>query len=64
MGSGTSGFETTTLVISNGEVEDVIKIVKFLKDSEALHKGATKIIDNKIKEQRREFLSTNFSWIS
>ena len=64
LGSGTFGFETTALVISNGEIQVVIKIVKFLKDSEVLHKGVAKIIEKEIKEQRRGFLSMDFSWIS
>ena len=64
LGSGTSRFETTALVISNGEIQVVVKIVRFLKDSEALHKGVAKIIEKEIKEQRRGFLSMDFSWIS
>ena len=56
LGSGPSGSETITLVISSEEMQDVIKIVKYLKDSEELHKGATKTVENEIKEQRHGFL--------
>ena len=31
--SGHKNNNTTTLTISNGEIEDIIKIVKFLEDS-------------------------------
>ena len=48
---------TTTLIISNNEVEDIIKIVKFLEDSGLLLKGVTETIQNEVKEQKGGFLS-------
>ena len=48
---------TTTLIISNDEMEDIIKIVKLLEDSGLLLKGASETIQNEAKEQRRGFLS-------
>ena len=47
----------TTLVISNDEIEGIIKIVKSLKDSGLLLKGLTKKVQNEVKEQRGVFLS-------
>ena len=52
MGSGTA-----TLIISNEEMNYIIKIVQALEDSNILLKGATKTIKNKAKEQKRGFLS-------
>ena len=51
------GSDTTTLIISNDEMEDIIKIVKLLEDSGLLLKGASETIQNEAKEQRRGFLS-------
>ena len=53
LGSG----NTATLVISNNEMEDIIKIVKSLEDSGLLLKGVTEIIQNEVKEQKGGFLS-------
>ena len=47
----------TTLIISNNETEDIIKIVKSLEDSGLLLKGVTKTVQNEIKEQKGGFLS-------
>ena len=47
----------TTLMISNNEIEDVIKIVKSLEDSGLLIKEVTKTIQNEAKEQKGGFLS-------
>ena len=44
------GSGTTTLVISNEEINDIIKIVQALEDSTILLKGVTKTIKNKTKE--------------
>ena len=46
----TYGSGTTTLVISNEEINDIMKIVKALKDSNILLKGFTKTIKNETKE--------------
>ena len=47
----------TTLIISNDEIADIIKIVKSLEDSGLLLKGVRKAIQNEAKEQRGQFLS-------
>ena len=52
-----SGHNNTTLIISNDEMDDVLKIVKSLEDSGVLLKGASETIQNEAKEQRGGFLS-------
>ena len=47
----------TTLIISNDEINDVIKIIKSLEDSGLLFKGVTETIQNEAKEQKWGFLS-------
>ena len=47
------GSGTTTLVISNEERNDVMKIVQSLEDPNILLKGATKTIKNEIICQKR-----------
>ena len=44
------GSGTTTLVISNKEMNDIMKIVQALKNSNVLLKGVTKTIKNETKE--------------
>ena len=51
------GSGNTTLIISNNEMEDLIKIVKSLEDSGLLLNGVTETVQNEIKEQKGEFLS-------
>ena len=51
------GLGTTTLIISNEEMNDIIKIFQALEDSNILLKGVTKTIKNETKEQKGEFLS-------
>ena len=51
------GSGTTTLIISNEEMNDIIKIVQALEDSNILLKGVTKTIKNETKEQKGDFLS-------
>ena len=46
-----------TLIISNNEIEDLIKIVKSLEDSGLSLKGVTESVQNAVKEQRGGFLS-------
>ena len=46
------GSGTTTLVISNEEINGIIKIGQALEDSNILWKGVTKTIKNEIKEQK------------
>ena len=48
---------TTTLIISNNEMEDVNKIVKSLEDSGLLLKGVTETVQNELKGQKGGFLS-------
>ena len=51
------GSAHTTLIISNNEIEDMIKIIKSLEDSGLLLKGVTETVQNQIKEQKSSFLS-------
>ena len=51
------GPGTTTLIISNEEMNNIIKIVQTLEDSNILLKGVTKTIENETKEQKAGFLS-------
>ena len=46
-----------TLIISNGEMKDIIAIVKSLEDSGLLLKGVSETIQNEAKEQKGVFLS-------
>ena len=50
------GLGLTTLIILNAEIEDIMKIVKFLKESSLLVKIVNKTIENKVKEQKGDFL--------
>ena len=52
LGSG----NTTTLIIANKDMEDLIKIVKSLEVS-GLLKGVTESVQNEVKEQKGGFLS-------
>ena len=47
----------TTLIISNDEIHDIIKIVKSLEDSGLLLKGVTETVQNEVKEQKGGFFS-------
>ena len=49
LGSGNN----ITLIISNDEINDIIKIVKFLEDSGLLLKGVTETVQNEIKKTKR-----------
>ena len=50
------GSGTTTLIISNDEMNDVLKIVKSLEDSGLLLNGVSEAIQHEPKEQRGGFL--------
>ena len=50
-------YGTATLIISNEEMNDIIKIVKSLEESGLLIKGVRKSIKNEAKEQKGRFLS-------
>ena len=62
LGSGNNRHSSSaphiTLIISNDEINDIIKIVKSLEDSGLLLKGVTETIQNEVKEQKGGFLST------
>ena len=51
------GSEATTLIISNEEMNDVMKIVQSLEDSGILLQGFSETIKNETKEQKGGFLS-------
>ena len=51
------GSGNTTLIISDNETDDIIKIVKSLEDSGLLLKGVTETAQNQVKEQKGGFLS-------
>ena len=53
LGSGNN----TTLIISNNDSEDLIKIVQSLEVSGLLLKGVTESVENEVKEQKGGFLS-------
>ena len=56
LGSGhnrpsSSASHNTALIVSNNEMEDVVKIVKSLEDSGLLLKGVTETVQKEVKEQ-------------
>ena len=51
------GSGTKTLIISNKEMNDIMKIIQTLEDSNILLKRVTKTIRNETKEQKGGFLS-------
>ena len=53
LGSG----HNTTLIISNDEMKDILKIVKSVEDSGVLLEGVSETIKNEAKEQKGGFLS-------
>ena len=53
LGSG----HKTTLIISNDEMKDILKIVKSLENSGLLLEGVSETIKNETKEQKGGFLS-------
>ena len=50
------GSGTTTLIISNEEKNDIMKIVQAFENSNILLEGATETIKNKTKKQEGGFL--------
>ena len=53
LGSGnpsSSDNNNTVLIISNDEIEDIIKIIKSLEDSGLLLEGITETVQNEVKE--------------
>ena len=55
LGSGHNN--NITLITSNDEINDIIKIVKSLEDSGLLLKEVTETVQNEVKEQKGGFLS-------
>ena len=49
------GSGTTTLIISNEEMNYITRIVQALEDSNILLKGVAKTIKNETKEQKEDF---------
>ena len=47
----------TTLIISNNDLQNLLKIVKSLEDSGILLDGITEIVKNEVKEEKGGFLS-------
>ena len=59
LGSGKSPFDssvkqTTTIIISDNEMKDIIKISKYLEDHGLLLKGVSKTIQNEAKKKRKK----------
>ena len=61
LGSGNNRHSSSaphiTLIISNDEINDIIKIVKSLEVSGLLLKGVTQTVQNEVKEQKGGSLS-------
>ena len=51
-----SGHNNTTLIISNNEMDDILKIAKSLEDSGVLLKGVSETIQLEVKGERGGFL--------
>ena len=47
----------TTLIISSDDMQDLLKIVQSLEDTDRLLDGITKTVKNEVKEQKGGFLS-------
>ena len=50
------GSDNATLIISNEEINDIMKIVKSIEKSSLLIKGVSKTIKNEAKEQKGGFI--------
>ena len=50
------GSGATTLIVSNDEIDNILKIVKSLENSGVLLKGVSETIQHEAKEQRGRFL--------
>ena len=55
--SSSSASHNTTLIISNNEMKDIIKMVKSLENSDLSIKAVTETVQNEVKEQKGGFLS-------
>ena len=58
------GSGTTTLIISNNEMNQILKIVKSLEDSGILLKGVSETVKNEAKEQSSGFFSMLISTLA
>ena len=56
-GNPSSSHNNIVLIISNDEIEDIIKIAKYLEYSGLLLKGVTETVQNEVKEQKGGFIS-------
>ena len=59
-----SGSGTTTLIISNKEMNDIMEIVKSLEESGLLIKRVSETIKNETKEQKGGFLSMSLGTLN
>ena len=50
------GSGTTTLIIFNEEMNDIVKMIKSLEETGLLIKGVSETIENEVKQQKRGFL--------
>ena len=50
------GFGTTTLIISNEDMNDILKVTKVLEDPNILLKGVSEIIKNERKKKEEDSL--------
>ena len=50
------GSGKTALIISNEEMNDILKVIKSLEESNLLIKDVSQAIKNETKEQKRGFL--------
>ena len=50
-------WRITTLITSNEEMEDIMKVVKSVEESGLIIKGISETIKDEAKEQKGEFLS-------
>ena len=58
--SSSASHNNAILIISNDEIEDIIRIVKSLEDSGLLSKRFSETIQNEAKEQKGGFLGMLF----
>ena len=54
------GSSITTLIISNEEMNDIVKIVKSIAESGLFIKSVSEKIKNETKEQKSRFLSIRY----
>ena len=58
------GSDTTSLIISNEEMKNIMKIVKSLKESGLLIKGISEKIKNEVKEPKVGFLGMSLGTLA